>query len=369
MNKTKFIIIVIIMIVLFSFVIFMNYDQINNFINNKQWELIDSIAQIYPDKYLKASGAGEKILVIESDKISAYTNTNIPDYKQSVNFKDIVVDSNGDYCVIGENGGSNLVLLNEKGKVWDFNVNGEILAVSVNKNGYVACVYSKSGYKSLIKVINPSGEELFTNYLASTYAVDAEISNDNKYLAIAEVNTEGINMESDIKVVDINNASEKELKTIKLEGNSLVLDVEYGDKNDLLILEDTKIEKVNSNYEKSTIKEYKSNDASHVSIENGTNAIAIEKNDTGIFSTEYILKIYDGNNEPKEYTLEGSAKSVHAQGKTICVDVGNEILFLNNNGKLLKRCRVSGQARDVKMYDNGSMAAIIFKDRIEIVKL
>ena len=235
MNKVKFIIAIVVMILLFGFVIFMNYDRINDFINNKQWEVVDSIATIYPNKYLQLESAGDKVLVIESDKISAYGNSANSEYSLVTNYKEVVVDCSRDYAVVGENGGSKLMLFNEKEKLWEFDTSGEILAVSVNKNGYVACVYSKSGYKSLIKVIKPNGEEMFTNYLASTYAIDAEISNDNKYLAIAEVNAEGINMESDVKIVDMNNTTESAVRTIDLESDTLILDMEYNDKNELLV--------------------------------------------------------------------------------------------------------------------------------------
>ena len=53
-------------------------------------------------------------------------------------------------------------------------------------------MYSQAGYKSLIKVFSNTGKELFTNYLASTYAIDVAISNDNKTLAVAEIDANGI---------------------------------------------------------------------------------------------------------------------------------------------------------------------------------
>ncbi len=369
MSRSKFIIIIVVMVLLFALVIFINRDRITSFINSKQWEIVDSIATIYPNKYLGVAGCGDKILVIENDKVTAYTNSTASSYSESINIKDVVVDSNKDYCVIGETQGSKLFLFNEKGKVWEFDVNGEIQEVAVNKNGYVACIYSKSGYRALIKVINNNGEEVITNYLASTYAVDADISNDNKYLTIAEINVDGINLESSLKIVDIFNTKENEAKTVPMERNTLILDVEYDDKNELLVLEDSRIERIDSNYDKVLVKEYKAGEASHVTIGNENNAIIIEKEDTGIFSTKYVVRIYDNDLEEKEYELDTSSKAIFAQGKTICIDVGNELLFLNTNGKLTKRCKIDGQVRDVKLYNNGSMSAIVFKDRVEIVKL
>lgn len=369
MSKVRFIIIVVFLILIFGFVIFMNYSKIENYVNNKQWEVITPVATISLDKYMQSRGCGDKLLVVDNDKISIYSNSNIDEFKETINFKEVVIGSEGDYCVVGEKNGSKLLLFNEKGKVWDFDVNGEILAVSVNKNGYVVCIFAKSGYKSLVKAINPNGEELFTNYLASTYALDADISSDNKHLAIAEVNTDGITIEPDIKIVDVNNATDSGYTTIKLDNGSLILDVEYTDKGELLVLQDNKISRININNEVSTVREYDSSQISYISIENDSAPIMIEKNDTGIFSTEYVLKIYDTKDEYKEHTLDGAAKAICAQGKMICIDVGNEILFLNSSGKLVKRCKINGQAREIVMYKNGSMAGIVFKDRIEIVKL
>ncbi len=370
MTKGKFILIVVFMIVLFSTVIYLNYDKIENFINNKQWELVDSIATIFPDKYLATASMGKDLIVVESDKVSGYTNSNVKTFSIDTTFKSVILDDEQEYCVIGEDGGSKLILLADEKKLWEFDTTGELLSVSVNKNGYVACIYAKNGYKSLIKVLKPSGEEMFTNYFASTYAVDAEISNDNKYVAIAEANVEGINVESDIKIIDMNNVQAEAIETIKLENNTLLLDIEYTDKNELLILSDKKIEKLNANKEKETIKEYKPTEVSHVTIENRANAILVEKKDTGIFSTEYILKIQNNaTDEAKEYILESAPKQIYAKNKTIAIDMGNEILFLNTNAKLMKRCRLGGQVKEIRLYDNGNMASLVFRDRIEIIKL
>lgn len=370
MTKGKTLLIIIILIAIFSTIFYLNYERIEAFFGNKEWEYVSPIAKIITNKYLQASSIGDKLVVIETDKISAYENSNKAEFSVNNVMRAAISDNVESYCVIGEDGGSKFMLLDEKGKVWEFDTQGEILSLSVNKNGYVACIYSKSGYKSLIKVIKPSGEEMFTNYLASTYAVDVEISNDNKYLALAEVSTEGINIESYIKIIDMNKAETESITTIELDSNTLVLDIEYDDKNDLLILEDKGIEKVSPSYEKTEIRHYRANEISHVSIENKANFVLVEKEEAGIFSTNYILKIYNlEDEEPKSFELESTPKQIYAQGKTIAIDMGNEILFVNTNGKLIKRCKLDGQVKEIKLYASGNMVALIFRDRIEIVKL
>ena len=85
-------------------------------------------------------------------------------------------------------------------------VDGNISQIYVNKNGYVAVVISGTSYKTVIKMYTPEGKEMFTTFLASTRAVDVSISNDNKYLAIAEVDTSGTMIQSYIRIMSIDKA-------------------------------------------------------------------------------------------------------------------------------------------------------------------
>ena len=80
------------------------------------------------------------------------------------------------------------------------------MEIFVNKNGYVAVVITGTLNKTVIKMYNPSGKAMFTQYLSSTRAVDVNISNDNKYLAIAEIDTSKTTIQSNIKIISIDKA-------------------------------------------------------------------------------------------------------------------------------------------------------------------
>ena len=75
---------------------------------------------------------------------------------------------------------------------------------------------------------------MFNTYLSSTRAVDVSISNDNKYLAIAEVDTSGTMIQSSIKVISIDKASTDPTNslenTYKGEENKLITNIKYQNK-------------------------------------------------------------------------------------------------------------------------------------------
>ena len=100
-------------------------------------------------------------------------------------------------------------MVTDKDVSWDTTIEGNISQIFVNKNGYVAVVITGTLNKTVIKMYNPSGKAMFTQYLSSTRAVDVNISNDNKYLAIAEIDTSKTTIQSNIKIISIDKAEKK----------------------------------------------------------------------------------------------------------------------------------------------------------------
>ena len=255
-------------------------------------------------------------------------------------------------------------------KIWESKITGNIYDVYVNKNGYAAVIYKQSGYKSLVKIITPAGEELFTSYLASTYALDVSITNDNKTLAIAEIDTEGIHVISSIKIIDINNLENQNVKKLNLEEDTLLVNIEYNEKNELLVMTDSNFLVVKNNNIEELFK-YNNEDTINATIENGKNIIEIVKEEKGLFDIRYKLVVYSIENELKkeEYELYDLPKQIKALNNTVALVMEDELLVLNTNGKLLKKCDISRNIKSIVLYDNGKTIGLIFRDKIEFIKI
>ena len=85
-------------------------------------------------------------------------------------------------------------------------MDGNISKISVNNNGYVSVILTGTTYKSVIAIFDEKGNELFKIYRSTTTVVDTSISNDNQYLAFAEINTSGTAIQSSVRVISIDKA-------------------------------------------------------------------------------------------------------------------------------------------------------------------
>ena len=370
MKKNKFIFICIMIAMISAIIFYYNSEKIISYFENKEWEIADSIGSVTLNNYIDIEGTLSNLIVISSNYVTGYSNEAKEEFDLFVSFQEIVSDSAGDYCIVGEKNGTNVYMICGSQKVWESSVTGNIYDVYVNKNGYAAVIYKQSGYKSLVKIITPLGEELFTSYLASTYALDVSITNDNKTLAIAEVDTEGIHVVSTIKIIDINNLQNKDIKKIELDENSLLVDVEYNDKNELLIMTDSKFQL----YKDGALKDVLSYDYSNTinaTIENKKNIITVSKEETGLFDVKYNLCIYTCGDEleKEEYELYDLPKQIKAFNDVIALVMEDELLVINTNGKLVKKCDISRNIKSVVLFDNGNTIGLIFRDKIEFIKI
>lgn len=366
MNK-KWIALAIALAIIVAVITYYNYDRLEEYIDSKSWQLADSSATIHIDD-IKQIESGKNLVALTANSIDMYKDTDKIESSISLVTSEILTDAMGDYTVIADKVSGNLYMIKDNIKIWETKINGTIFDIVVNKNGYVAITYYQSGYKSTIKVLKANGEELFTTFLASTYAVDVAIADNNKVLSVVELDTEGIKIVSKIKIIEINNTNETKVNTIYENSDSLILDIEYTSKNELYVLKDDGVLLIDNENTVIDIAKYDYSTVAYSTIENGENAVIIRKVASGIFGSESVIEIYNKDNK-KEYELSTTPQGICVQNKTIALNLGNEVVFVGTNGNLIKRYTLGGQLKAIQLYDNGNMAALVFRNKIELIKI
>lgn len=309
--------------------------------------------------------------ILDKTKFTIYGNTGNKENELEIQISNPIFNSANRFLAIAENKGQKLYLITDKEITWEAEVEGNISQILVNKNGYVAVVIVDTSYKTVIKMYNPQGKELFNTYLSSTRAVDVSISNDNKYLAIAEIDTSGTIIQSNIKVVSIDKASTDPtnslVNTYKSEENKLITSIKYQEKNKLVCMYTDSIHEI-ANEKDETLIESKDKKVIFQSIALNGNACQIEEKSSGLFTADSQVNIINiDSKSTKQYTADSIAKELYTYGNIMALNLGTEIEFINTDGWLVKRYVANQEITNIVVSDN--LAGIIYRDKIEIVNL
>ena len=313
------------------------------------------------------------IAILQKNMLTKYNASGKECGQVKVEITNPIYDSKNKFLIIGEKEKKKLYLIDGTEIKWEKEMDGDIARVAVNKNGYTAVVLANTTYKSIIIVFDINGKELFRTYLSSTIAVDIDLSNDNKYLGFAEVSTAGTLIQSTIKILSMEKAqkepSDPFVYTYQAEANSLVLDLEYQDRNKLTVIFDNGIYTISENQEEKLMaldEKDKKIDFSGVLLSNCVYRM-IEKN-TSIFKAETTVEIKNIlNGKESIYTVNGIPRNVATNHELIGINLGSEVHIINTNGWLLKKYTSEQDVKELVICDG--IIGIVYRDKIELINV
>lgn len=311
------------------------------------------------------------ITVLNRNVLTTYTASGKKEHEYEIQISNPTYASNNRFLVIAESKGQELYVVSEGNILWQAQVEGEIEKVNINKNGYVTIITSGTSYKTVVITYSPQGKELFKTYLSKTIAIKAELSNDNKYLSVAEVNISGTLIQSNVKVISVEKAKTDPINSViykyQAEANKLITDIKYQDRDKLVCMYDDSIhtlveekdEKIIDFSENKTIAaSVNLNDYVMYTVEKTTNLISTH--------TQVVLKHVNSQKE-NVYTIDSTVKSIKSYGSNLAFNTGTEVQFVSTNGWLQKRYISTQEIKDIVLAD--TLAAIVYKDKIEIINL
>lgn len=326
-------------------------------------ELKDEQSSIYAfNKYIG---------ILSKTKFNIYNQNGNSEAELDVQISNPLYNSANRFLAIAENQGQKFYIIEDKEIKWEAEVEGNISQINVNKNGYVAVSITGTIHKTVVAVYSPEGKELFKTYLSSSRAVDVTISNDNKYLAIAEIDTSGTIIKSSVKVISIEKASSDPTNSVENtyvgENDKLITNIQYQDKDRLVCMYTDKISIIENNQE-TTLIDNTDKKVIFQSVELTNNIMSVEEKSSGLFTANSEVSIISTENkETKTYTAEGVAKETITYGNKIALNLGTEVEFISTDGWLVKRYVANQEITNIVMSD--TIAGIVYRDKIEIVNL
>lgn len=313
------------------------------------------------------------IVTLEKNILTHYSSSGKKESELKLEISEPIFDSDGKYLMIAEKNKQKIYLVNNNNIVWQKDIEGTISKISVNKNGYTSVIISGTTYKSVIAVFDKDGKELFKTYLSSTIAMDSSISEDNKYLSFAEINTSGTLIQSTVKTISMDKAKETPsdsiIYTYDADQNELIVNMKYQDKNRLVCIYNNGVHVINNNKDELLMSlNEKDKKIAFSDIELNNCAYRIMEKSTGLFKANSTIELYNtATKKQNVYTFDGVAKRIYSHSGIIAIDLGSEVHFIGTNGWLIKKYSSTQEIKDIVIAEN--LAGIIYRDKIEIINL
>lgn len=371
------ILLILLLIIVAMYIVYANNEEFRNYVDKnilKKEINENNLQTIQIEDYDKSKifAYSKYIAILKDNTLKTYNSSAKQEAELKIEISNPIINTNGKNLIIAEQNSSKIYMITDNTIRWEKNLEGNISRINVNANGYTSVILTGTAYKSVIILFDDAGNELFKTYLSSTIAVDTSISDDNKYLSFAEVNTSGTLIQSNIKVISIDKAKESReeaiIYTYNAQLNSLILNIKY--QKTRLICEyddsihmikdnvDTKIADIDTKTEKITFSSINLNDY----------FVKVIEENADIFSTKTTIKIINPSSLKENiYNFDGVTKEMYSDGEKIALNLGSEIHFINTNGWLIKKYTSTQEVRKIAITNE--IAGIVYRDKIEVIKL
>lgn len=375
LNKKKIIILIISILIIVSTIVFTILYRKNIHVRKFFDEYIfrkniteNTLPSIYNDN-LSIYCFNNNIITLDKNVLTFYNKSAEKVGTLDIEISNPIFKANDKYLCVAEKDGSKIYLIHDKDIVWQKNIDGKISNLTLNKNGYIAVSISDTTYTTICKLYSDEGKELFTSYLSTSYIMDFAISDDNKFLALAEANFSKVTVQSNIKIISIENAVSNSSNAIvcnySAPNDSLIINLDYCTNDNLVCIYDNHMEIIKNNSSQEVSKIETSN---LLFADINDDLINIVKVNSGLFSNEFELQIVNSSTLKKTiYTLAKEPKSIYVFDDIIAINLGTEVLFINNNAWLVKHYTAFQEIHSVILSNN--LAGIVFKDKIEFLSL
>ena len=330
--------------------------------------------EIKEEENTKICAFNQYIGTLSKNEFKLYNNTGKEEKSQTIEITNPIFNTNGRYLAIAEEKGQKIYFMTDKEISWEKTIEGNISQIQVSQNGYVAVAIVGTTHKTVITVYNDKGETLFTRFLSTARVSDISISQDNKYLAIAEIDTSGIVIESTVEIISIEKATNKtesnnsSIALYKFDDNELITNIEYQEKDKLICVSKDNITSFDKEGNKTEIINNKDKKTSFQTIQLKNNVVSIEEKASSLFTADSIVRIINTDTKNEiTYTANAVTKNLYTYENIIALNLGAEADFVNTGGWLVKRYKANQEISDIVI--SGNLAGIIYRDKIEIINL
>lgn len=201
-------------------VLVVNYDKLN-FDSLKRWftyRNLDRSESGQSGSFVFEGGESSQFAVLDHEllvcsgkDIRLYSGSEQVSLDQTVSIQNPVVDTVGNAALVYDAGGQSLFVYRDRAEAFSLSLEEEqqLLAASMNSQGWLVVVSQESGYKGIVTVYDNTFSPQIQLHLSSRFVMDAVLSPDSKSLALLTLGLNNNSFESRVDFYQLNRTEEE----------------------------------------------------------------------------------------------------------------------------------------------------------------
>ncbi len=312
----------------------------------------------------KAMNIGNDILIYNNKNVKAVNDKGKTLWQINETLSEPLSDVGGKYYLLMDLAGNHYAKSFKNGKIVnEYAIDNDIISGKITKKGYAAFATDTDGYKGKVSLYNKRGREIYVWNSGSGYITDIDITDNGRYLAVAQLLTEESVVNGRVQIIDTGRG--EVISSIERSGEAVV-EVKYNSADSLIVVTDNCIAEYNKRGKEKFSISLDGKDAKYYDIDSDK-LIGINVMDNRGNS---VLELYNMSGKLKgTYVATGDIHAFSIQGKRAVVVEQRGVVRVNGRGKEREVCNIDHDVKDIGYFANGKKALIIGASNAEIISV
>lgn len=292
-----------------------------------------------------ASSMGDKVLIYNNSSVKAIKPDGRVEWEINEVLSNPLMEVGGDYVLLSDLAGNHYAVSYKKGKkVQEFKIENDIISAKITKTGYVAFATDTDGYKGRVTVFNKRGKEIYVWNSGSGYISDIEISDNGRYLVVAQLVTDAEEAETRLQFIDTRRG---EVVASAERAGEVSINMNFVSSNRLILVTDNHIVGYNTKgKEKFSISLVGKNPSLYsIDTDDTIGVVTLDKHGNS------VLELYSVSGRLRgSYTASGDIRAISISDKSAVVAQQRGLTRVNARGKEKKTLRVDHDIKTIGYF-------------------
>lgn len=295
------------------------------------------------------------IAMIDNDYFKIISADGFSDLSYQIAYANPTMVKNGHRILVYDKGGYAYSVFNKSGKIYEQELENQILNANISFDGNVVIITNESGYRGVVLAYDKNQREIYKWATSDYYIMDAAITDKNIYVTTFYQNVQDLNSKVLTLTFDVDKISD-ELIFI----GELITDIHYLENGKISLISSKNMYLLDKKLNIANTQQLYSDIASFKYTKDGVLYVQKEYVD-GYKNKVYLLSARDNE---EQINFKDDIKSISLNEGYMAVLTKNNIFVYNDMGLVSEK---EIKARDVVITKQG-LTYVLYGDYIEVLR-
>lgn len=330
------------------------------------------------DSRAKFKVFGKSFIQVTKDGAKYFNQIDDQKWNDTYTMTSPVVVSEGGYTAVAEMMGRSVRVYNDAGLLYTVSTSGSVVRAALNENGYLSLILFQSATASYkIEVYSTSGTLRLerAEQDANVYPLAADVSDDNRVLAVSYLDGDDVEVISKISFFYVNETDgvnyDNAMFAAADRPGELIPEIRFMKDNLLVAVSDVTVFGVTKD----------GNEVFSIPLTNEIAAVGLDNKDTVTLAYGQIMSGSEGKQvgDVEWYNLKGNLNGSFSAGAAVTylrsangvtvVGANRDYYGLTKSGKLLWSYKATQDIEDILALDDGGTVLLVTKTQAEVVNM